>query len=311
MTAERAFVDERVADVRRAASVADLAAETWGLGRPVLIRHGMNVIFASRTASATTSRGGRDDVVIRVSSPSVHASCSIELAASLAAHGVPVVAPSRLDVVEVDGLSATAWEYVAPSGDPIDWRAVGAIVRRVHEIPPGDLPVGVPTPSPAAFPWWDFERLLDDVAPVLDDAALAGITAAVERRAGWDAWNPSDAVVCHGDVHPGNVIMTHDGPVLIDWDLLCIAPPGWDHAPLMTWTDRWGGEPGVYEAFGAGAGGSLRGDERTEAFAELRLVAATLMRVKAAMADPSARLESERRLTYWRGDPEAPAWSAQ
>ena len=299
MNAVRAFVDQRVRDVDAAAGVADIAAETWGLARPVLLRHGMNVIFRSR------------DVVIRVASPSVHASCSIDLAHMLADHGVPIVAPARSDVVEAAGLSATAWEHVASSGDPIDWRAVGEVVRRVHELSTADLPSTVPTPSPAAFPWWNFERLLDDVGSALDPAALAGIETVLERRAGWADWDSDTDVVCHGDVHPGNVIMTNDGPVVIDWDLLCIAPAGWDHAPLMTWTERWGGEPGIYEAFADGTGGSMRGDDSAEAFAELRLVAATLMRVKTGLSDPAARPEAHRRLAHWRGDRDAPIWRAQ
>lgn len=299
MKPERAFVDQRVADVDRAAAVADIAAETWGLSRPVLLRHGMNVIFRSR------------DVVIRVASPSVDASCSLELAETLTHHGVPVVAPVRSDVVVADALSATAWDFVESSGDAIDWREVGSIIRRVHELGPSDLPASVPTPSPASFPWWKFDVLLDDVGPALDAAARSGIEAALDRWSGWNLWDPTDAVVCHGDVHPGNVIMTVGGPVVIDWDLLCIAPPGWDHAPLMTWTERWGGDRGIYESYAEGAGGSMRGDDSAEAFAELRLVAATLMRVKAGMADPAARPEADRRLTYWRGDAAAPTWRAQ
>jgi hypothetical protein len=66
----------------------------------------------------------------------------------------------------------------------------------------------------------------------------------------------------------------------------------------------------VYEAFADGYGVSLRGEPVTEALAELRLVAATLMRVKAARFDPTAAAEAERRLRYWRGDPDAPAWTA-
>lgn len=221
------------------------------------------------------------------------------------------MAPARTDVVEADGLSATAWEHVESSGDPIDWGAVGAIVASVHDLSMGDLPSAVPTPSPATFPWWGFERLLDEVDVVFDPAARAGIEAVLARWVGWSSWDTAEAVVCHGDVHPGNVIMTSGGPIVIDWDLLCVAPPGWDHAPLMTWTERWGGQRGIYEAFAEGAGGSLRGDDRAEAFAELRLVAATLMRVKAGMADPAARPEADRRLAHWRGDADAPVWRAQ
>ena len=299
MSGARAYVDQRVGDVDAAAAVADLAADTWGLTRPVLLRHGMNAIFRS------------GDAVIRVASPSVDASCSIDLALVLAEHDIPVAAPARNDVVESRGLSATAWEHIASSGEPIDWEAVGSIVQRVHGLSPRALPAAVPTPSPVSFPWWNFDRLLGEVGAELDLAARSGIEAVLERRTGWAEWEPADAVVCHGDVHPGNVVMTAEGPIIIDWDLLCVAPCGWDHAPLMTWSERWGGEPGIYEAFAEGAGGSQRGDERSDAFAELRLVAATLMRVRVALADPAARPEADRRLAYWRGDSDAPIWRAQ
>ena len=77
------------------------------------------------------------------------------------------------------------------------------------------------------------------------------------------------------------MLATATGPVLLDWDLLCRGPAAWDHGPLMSWTERWGGEPGIYERFAEGYGASLRGDPLGEAVEELRLVAATLMRVRA------------------------------
>jgi thiamine kinase-like enzyme len=112
-------------------------------------------------------------------------------------------------------------------------------------------------------------------------------------------------------VHPGNVVATAQGAVLLDWDLLCTGPAAWDHAPLMTWTQRWGGAAGLYEAFAAGYGRSMRGDGVAEAIATLRLVAATLMRLRAGRHDEAARDEAERRLRWWRGDTDAPPWHAQ
>jgi hypothetical protein len=67
----------------------------------------------------------------------------------------------------------------------------------------------------------------------------------------------------------------------------------------------------VYPAFAAGYGESLVDDETTLAFAELRNVAATLMRVRAARTNPEACAEAERRLKFWRNDPDAPPWQAQ
>ena len=50
--------------------------------------------------------------------------------------------------------------------------------------------------------------------------------------------------------------MTADGPVLLDWDLLCLGPPGWDHAMLLR-LPRWGWPARWYDDFAAGYGRSL------------------------------------------------------
>lgn len=293
----RAYVDRPVTDLVAATHAATTAAGVWGLAAPELVRAGMNVIFASGS------------VVLRVSSPTAPAEVSLELARFWQGRGVSVPTAARDDVVLVDDLSVTAWERISDMSSPIDWTQVGAMVRRVHDTDHIALPPSVPLPSPTAFPWWDFESLLERAAPALDDAARRGLVEAIERHAGWNEFD--EVVVCHGDVHPGNVLMQDAGPVLLDWDLLCVAPPGWDHGPMLTWAQRWGGRPGEYEKFADGYGRSLRDDPDAIAIAELRLVAATLMRVVSSIANPAARPEAEQRLRYWRGDSDAPPWTAQ
>ena len=296
----RPYVDRPVGDAEGSDRAARAAAERWGLEPPVLLRRAMNAIH----------RCG--DVVVRVAVPTAPAERSLELARLLAERGVAVPAPARDDAVVVDGFSVTAWEHVEASGDPVDWPGVGAAVRAVHDLDPGDLPAGLPRPSPLELPWWDHEALLAEVEPDLDDEAASGLRAALDRHRGWrDRLVAERAVVCHGDVHPGNVVQAAVGPVLLDWDLLCLAPPAWDHAPLMTWTERWGGEAGIYEAFADGYGCDARDDELARSLAELRLVSATLMACRAARADRSARAEVDRRLALWRGDPSAPTWRAR
>jgi hypothetical protein len=297
MTAARAYVDRPVTDLVAATHAATTAAGIWRLDPPVLLRAGMNAIFASGPS------------VLRVSAPTAPAAVSLELARFWQDRGVTVPRPARDDVVVVDDLSVSAWERIEETAVPIDWTRVGELVRRVHGTQPGALPPSVPLPSPIAFPWWDFDALLGRAGPALDEAARKGIGAAIERHRRWKDFD--EVVVCHGDVHPGNVLMRADGPVLLDWDLLCAAPAAWDHGPMLTWAERWGGRPGEYEAFARGYGCSFRGDPAAIAIAELRLVAATLMRVAASVADPAARPEAERRLRYWRGDPDAPPWTAQ
>jgi Ser/Thr protein kinase RdoA (MazF antagonist) len=253
------------------------------------------------------------DAVVRVGRPTAEPTVAVDLAQVLHRAGIRAATPVRSDAVVDGGLAATAWEHVRASATPTDWQTVGEMVRRLHDLPPIDVPAGYPLSAPTRFGWWDFDRLLAETgdalaAPELADAR-AGLVAAIERHRGWA--NFAESVVCHGDVHPGNVLQSADGPVLLDWDLLCRAPRSWDHAPMLTWASRWGGRPGEYEAFAAGYGWSARDDPEALAFAELRLVAATLMRVRAGRTDATARAEAERRLRFWAGDPDAPAWVAQ
>jgi aminoglycoside phosphotransferase (APT) family kinase protein len=56
------------------------------------------------------------------------------------------------------------------------------------------------------------------------DRILASIDRHTEM-AGELMRDPGPAVVTHGEPHPGNVIVTESGPVLVDWDTACLAPP--------------------------------------------------------------------------------------
>ena len=299
-SAELPFVAAPAGDLAALTPVAIAAAHAWGLPAPTLLRLGMNAVFAAG-----------DEVVLRVSRPTAAPVAALELARALLDAGLPVPRPVR-DEPFIDGdVAVFAFEQLHPSGAPIDWAAVGRIVRRLHGLDPSTFPVAYPSPRGSSFPWWDLDTLVTAIGPAVDTVALRSMRACVERhRATMEADRTAPTVVCHGDVHPGNVVQTASGPVLLDWDLLCREPIGWDHGPLITWTERWGGEPGVYEAFAAGYGADLRSDRFAVAFAELRLLAATLMRVRAGLSNAAAAEEAERRLRWWRGDPDAPPWTA-
>jgi len=297
--AERPYVDTPPGPHEATREAADAAASVLGLPTPEALRTGMNALFTC------------GNVILRVGRTNAPAAVSLALAHHLAGAGIPVPEPASDQVVVVGDLSVTAWRRIESTGEPVDWEGVGRSVARLHELGPLTLPAAVPLPFPTSFPWWRFDVLLNDARPELDPEAFVGLEATIERRRGWFDPDRLALVVCHGDVHPGNVMMSADGVVLLDWDLICLGPRGWDHAPMMTWTARWGGQPGEYEAFAAGYGRSMRGDGQAEAIAELRLVAATLMRVLAGRHDPAAKAEAARRLQYWRGEPDAPQWTAQ
>ena len=288
----------RPPDSAAAATAASAAAIRWELPEPKHLRTSMNALFLAG-----------DDVMLRVSHPTAPASEAVWLMEQLRRRGVRVPELVRREPFVAGELAVFALERIEPSGD-VDWAAVGEQVRWVHEWPAGEVRGRYPLPRCESFPWWNTAGVLAEVEDLLDASARAGLAAAIGVHGDWRA-RVSSRVVCHGDVHPGNIIQSVDGPVLLDWDLACHAPAAWDHAMLMTWSSMWGGEPTAYERFADGYGLSLRDDPLAESLAVMRNVTATLMRLKAGRANPAAADEAQRRLQFWRGDPAAPAWSAQ
>jgi aminoglycoside phosphotransferase (APT) family kinase protein len=300
VTAVRPYVDRPVTDRDRAASVAADAAASWGLPEPRFLRLGMNALFAC------------GDVVLRVGSSTAPAAAAHALVSWLLDHDIPTVRPVEGLARDADGFAVTGWAAVREARRAVDWSEIGAIVRRVHALPLDEVPGDYPVPDPTTFPWWQFDALLADVGDDIDPAALAGLRAAVARHGGWRERVRRNTVLCHGDVHPGNVMMSGAGPLLVDWDLLCAASPAWDMA-VLTVGERWGRDPAEYDRFRAGYGPSADGDldDLAHELGELRNVAATLMRVRAGRTDPAAAAEAAERLRFWRGDPDAPLWQAQ
>ena len=97
--------------------------------------------------------------------------------------------------------------------------------------------------------------------------------------------------------------------VIIDWDAICLGPPAWDHAPLMTWADRWGGAAEAYPDFARGYGADLRESSLAQELAALRLLAPTINIIINSASNAAYAAEAQARMRYWLGDPAAPAWT--
>ena len=86
------------------------------------------------------------------------------------------------------------------------------LCRAVHSTPP---PPGVPN----LRGWMD--AWLGSAGGTLPAPIAPGIRALIKRL------QPADEL-CHGDLHPGNVIMTAEGPRLVDWTGTVRAPAAYD-----------------------------------------------------------------------------------
>lgn len=288
---------------RTLAIVSRVAAERGIDDQVVLLRAGMNHVF----------RAG--DVVLRVAPDHVDGQGHVELAQRLLEAGLPVVRPLD-DAVSLDGFVVTIWEHIDQAHHArIDYQQVGAAIARLHRIDTGWLPPRVRLAWCGQADWLQLESVYMRAAAagVVDSHDLAVLAREYEALADWQQQARTEPdVVCHGDVHPQNVLMRNDGQaVILDWDSLCLGPAAWDHAPLLTWEERWGGEAGTYEAFAAGYGADLRGSPVAQLLARVRLLAPTLNKIMQGAQDDERAAEARRRVRYWRGDPDAPPWRPQ
>jgi Phosphotransferase enzyme family len=142
------------------------------------------------------------------------------------AAGVP--APEVFGEVTLDGpfgivlgrLDGPTLLQVTRSG-AVTFAQAGAILASLG------LSVHRMSPPPEAFHlrgWMDTAfRLSGDIVP---KHIASGILALIDRLQ-----QPGDGL-CHGDIHPENVIMTADGPRLIDWTFSIRAPAAleWVHS---------------------------------------------------------------------------------
>jgi Ser/Thr protein kinase RdoA (MazF antagonist) len=247
-----------------------------------------------------------------VAPPSADVAGQVALARWLGSEGFPVAAPlANADLV--GDAQVSLWEHIPADADrPIDFEQLGAIVARLHRIAPPRLTSVVDLPFFADASWLAVEEdlALAQTANLVAADGLVALRRQCTELRGWqDRARGEDLVVCHGDVHPHNVLTHGDDVVLIDWDAICLAPPAWDHAALMTWPDRWGGAPSTYRDFARGYGADLRNAPVAKELATLRLLAPTINMIINGARSPVCAAEAKTRMRYWLGDPDAPSWT--
>jgi aminoglycoside phosphotransferase (APT) family kinase protein len=166
------------------------------------------VARGSRSVVYACGRGA----VVKVPKPATPASwieAEAEYVEAVRAVGAP--APALLGIEQIFGRPASVWERVeGPSlwqqvvdrpdrGTEVGRRLADAQLALFELVPPVTLPD-------------QRDRLVSKIrwSATNVDASLAVALELLPPRA-------STPRLCHGDLHPSNVIMSADGPVLVDW----------------------------------------------------------------------------------------------
>jgi aminoglycoside phosphotransferase (APT) family kinase protein len=189
--------------------------------------------------------GVPEDLVLRVVPEAVMG--AKELAVQRAAHAAGVTTPMVQLLGQQGGPLGGAWAVMdlAP-GRPLladlngaaAIRQLPALLRRlptqladtmlaVHRIEPTTVENAVRSAAPGA------PLRVEDLWHHLHAASGGPLRTALERL--WES-RPTEGriVVCHGDLHPFNLLLDEDGMVtVLDWTAALIAPPAYDVA--FTW----------------------------------------------------------------------------
>ncbi|MFH0245181.1 phosphotransferase family protein [Streptomyces sp. HK10] len=240
----------------RAASAGATAfartATADGAGRPVVLaeRPDATVVRSGSVVAKAHAPGGDLGRLALRLGVAAHPLLSRVLLAPLPAAGGPRTGPPEtgagperrlLDVLP-DGRPVSLWPY----GTPVDpgapgaapWEEVGALLARLHALPPAVLPGPLPPmrgPVKAARAVESLRRTVRRTAAVRAvEAAWAGLPAWTRD----EAPPPRADALCHGDLHLGQLVRhpAPDGPWrLIDVDDLGLGDPAWDLARPAAW----------------------------------------------------------------------------
>ena len=175
------------------------------------------------------------DVLARVSPAAAQvAQFEIELAQRLTASGSPVGAlEARVEprVYERDGYVVTLWTYYEPLTREIAPADYADALLRLHA---GMRDLDVPTPHFTDRVAQAQQLLADrDRTPDLADADRELLESTLRRLRRTVGERGRAEQVLHGEPHPGNILLTRNGPLFIDLETCCRGPVEFDlaHAP--------------------------------------------------------------------------------
>ena len=238
---------------RRALELAAAAAREAGLepaGAIVL-----------RVAAAVTVELPRAAAVARVEAPRDLSAAEHQVAAARLCERrrVPaarLVAARLQPLVFADGI-VTLWRRLRILDGTPGPEEMGRLARRLHRRCAADLPPD----TPELDPFQPIAGWLDRPCGTPEPPGTDWLRERVERLRGqWPgaiAEDPLGTTLVHGDFHADNVVLTADGPVMLDLEMAGRGPASWDLVGQQVAVLRYGRPVEEFHRFCAAYGSEL------------------------------------------------------
>jgi aminoglycoside phosphotransferase (APT) family kinase protein len=234
---------------------------------------------------------------------------SVRVTRWLARRDFPCVVPAALpdQPFREAGRVVSVWDYVPTIDASATGADLGRILRQLHDTPtPPEPPATLTDPlasvrralhqTPEALPPPEREWLADEI---------------VNLGVRWSSLTlPHPPALIHGDAHPGNLLETADGRVLLgDWDHVAIGPREWDLAQIHYTHRRFGRPPADDLAeFADAYGWDIRTWDGLETIVAVREVSGLSAYIRTTPTKPFAREELQRRVRDLREGRESALW---
>jgi len=224
---------------------------------------------------------------------------SVELARRLRAEGVPAPEPLTFETLEQPFVSSsgtvTVWRYYREDRSRrFSFREFGGLLREFHRRA-ADLEDCLPA-------WRPLERTRRRLDEARRQQVPQGWLSILGRRVTEveEGLEYLSSVLgrgpVHGDAHRGNLLLTHDGPVLLDLDEVCVAPREWDLAPTLVTRHRFGVSQEDWQGFSTAYGYDLAQSPAAVPLVWLRELSMTTWLVQQHGATREIDAELERRV---------------
>jgi Ser/Thr protein kinase RdoA (MazF antagonist) len=288
-----------------AKNILDTACSALGLSydQLSLLRFGTNAIYHIKP----------NNLVVKISRPNVsqqEAIQEIEIMRWLDKNSFPTITPNPMtsEPLSVYGSQVSVWPFI-DSHQLDDYQLFGELLKQLHAVPRPEF--GLKECDPFQIINKKLEQL-----KTIESVSNQDVNILQE----WSNWlkpqffeqeSELGSGILHGDAHIGNCLINKENnqPLMIDFDFICYGPKEWDLIPEALGPRRFNLSRDFHQQFVNGYGYDIVDWPGFHIFALTRELLITCWRFEVESGGV-VRSEGEKRMQYWRREPQPSTWKS-